>query len=365
MAGEVHFRGERCAVESDGHAVSGEGWDAGGLVAEAPEIWKVGAAAEVAIGDGRNGEWALPERGCAGKPQGEVRCLLLNGGEELWPVADFVQNPTADNETEGCRIAFDEREPAIAAFEQIEIHVVAQGLGLRWCETPLELEADHFVLGVAVGTGMALESAQVVLAGGEEERVCGVGCPVAELGGPEGVFLLQALDECAAEDGAAGLGGAGEQGFIEDAPGERESGEGEGGLDDSAAGCEAEEADGLGSESNGINGGPVEIVDGFGAEEFAADFVVRGAFALEEGYAASGLGEAQGEHGAGQASAEDEMSGFLGGNHGVFIRATQRRAGLKGWIAYWPVLRLAAVDMRCQSAGMKARRMETGPSNWT
>ena len=56
--------------------------------------------------------------------------------------------------------------------------------------------------------------------------------------------------------------------------------------------------------------------------------------------------------------------------HDIFLRLTQRRAGHDDWIETARALilvsrvelRPAALHIRCQSSGTKARAMETGPS---
>jgi len=116
-----------------------------------------------------------------------------------------------------------------------------------------------------VPAGGAFDSAQIVLAGGEEDGGGGVGCTVTEMGDPVVVLLFEAFDKGTAKDVATGLGCAGEESLVEGCAGERESGEWERGFNDAATGGKAEEADGLGSEGDGVDCGLAEIMDSFAA----------------------------------------------------------------------------------------------------
>ena len=63
-----------------------------------------------------------------------------------------------------------------------------------------------------------------------------------------------------------------------------------------SAGGEAHEADWRGAQVDGVDANLAERVDCFGAEEFAADFVMRGALFLEDSDAAAGSGKADCDH---------------------------------------------------------------------
>ena len=183
----------------------------------------------------------------------------------------------------------------------------------------MEFEADE----VGLHSWGSWPAAEVVFTGGEEDGWRGDGLAGGEVSGPGLVFLLtcnlacllacllacslacllacrtQLFDGDAAEDCATLLRCANQEGFIEDVAGERQGRERESGLDHAVADGEAQDLDLGGAQGGGINAGMVEVGDGFGTQEFAADFVVRGFFLFdEEGFAAGGR-ETDGGHGAG------------------------------------------------------------------
>jgi len=247
---------------------------------------------------------------------------------------------------------------------------------LRGREAEVHFEADE----IGVGAGVAWEPAEVVLAGGEEdlrrgERVAGGG------DAPEIAGAMQGLGGVAAEDECAGGGGALEESFVEGAAGEGLRGEGEGRGGDAERAGETDVVDGDGAECGEVEAEVIEAGDGFGGEEVAADFVVRGEGAFEEGDAAAGAGELDGSGGACGATADDdgvEVGGQPASprlkietwgtrscqgrecHRGSRTRATQRR--FMGCCSMVAEGMLVVASMRCQSAGTKARRSETGPS---
>ena len=120
-AREEHLRGKRGAVQSDGDAVACEGRDHGGLIAKTPKVALF--ASEIAIGDGRDGERARPERFGAFEKLLQMAITLKDCGEKFRPDTEAAQGGAADDKTEIGDVVFDEREAAIAAGEEIEIHV--------------------------------------------------------------------------------------------------------------------------------------------------------------------------------------------------------------------------------------------------
>ncbi len=64
---------------------------------------------------------------------------------------------------------------------------------------------------------------------------------------------------------------------------------------------------------NQVDARLLEIADSFAAEKFAADFVVGGVFAFQQGNGASRGGEAESDHGTGKAAADDKVVGRAGG----------------------------------------------------
>ncbi len=149
-----------------------------------------------------------------------------------------------------------------------------------------------------------------------------------------------------------------EESFVERAACEGLRGEGEGCGGDAEGAGETDAVDADGAERGEVEAEAREGGEGFGGEEVAADFVVRGEGALEEGDAAAGEGELNGGGGAGGAAAEDDRVEIARGAHRM--RATQRR--FIGCCSMFAPETLACVSMRCQSSGTKARRRETGPS---
>jgi hypothetical protein len=136
----------------------------------------------------------------------------------------------ADDEAEIGDAIFNQREAAVTAGEEKQLHEVAQRFSLGRFQAPVHFEGDE----VALCGGGAGESAKVVFAGGEEDVAGGELLAVAELGLPEIAILGEAVDEDAAMDCASGLLGACQHSLVEGEAGEREGGERERRLDDAS-----------------------------------------------------------------------------------------------------------------------------------
>ena len=95
--------------------------------------------------------------------------------------------------------------------------------------------------------------------------------------------------------------------------------------------------------------------------------MVRTRFLFKQNDGAASSGQAQSGHGAGWAAADDQIINAAKhcGAGRAFLRLTQRRAGLDGWMENASRLMPAAAHIRCQSWGTKERVIETGPSCWT
>src|SRR5262245_17974894 len=107
----------------------------------------------------------------------------------------------------------------------------------------------------------------------------------------------------------------------------------------------------------------VEIMEeqgGFAADEFAADLVVRSGSAFDEKDIASRAREACGQCGAGNSAADDKD--LRPPRHRPFTRETQRRNGNTCRTFAAAAGSPAAARVRRQSAALKARAIETGPS---
>ncbi len=93
---------------------------------------------------------------------------------------------------------------------------------------------------------------------------------------------------------------------------------------------------------------------------------MRAALALEQRDFAARRGQAQADHGTGEAAADDQMLGLIGClGHGVFLRATQSLAGFNARISTAPAARPAEAHMLRHSDAMKERATDTGPSYCT
>ena len=111
------------------------------------------------------------------------------------------------------------------------------------------------------------------------------------------------------------------------------------------------------------DGNALEISDGFGAEEFAADFVMRCRLLLDERDFVSGGSQSKSQHRASRATTDDEMIDEASHQWArCLIRPTQSRAGVKLWMVISDLFNPASAHILRQSSGMKARAMETGPS---
>jgi hypothetical protein len=128
---------------------------------------------------------------------------------------------------------------------------------------------------------------------------------VVEAYGPVVAVTDEGLDGDAADDGAF-FGGTSEEGLIERATGERQRLKGKWGRDNCVAGRQPDIVDGLCAESERIDAGPIEIVDGFAAEEFPADFVVSRCLSFNEHDPTSCGGETDCEQGAGGPSTDNQ-----------------------------------------------------------
>jgi len=62
-----------------------------------------------------------------------------------------------------------------------------------------------------------------------------------------------------------------------------------------------------GAAGSGADGNALEIFDGFGAEEFAADFVMRRRLLFDQRDFESGSSESKSQHRASRAASNDEM----------------------------------------------------------
>src|SRR5580658_2012949 len=145
FASQKHLRGEGCTVQGDGHAVSRERGDDRGLIADAPKA--IRTSGEVAVGDGRNGQWPLPEWRCAAQPLRDGRVFILDGPKQLRPSAFVAQYGAANNKTKIRNVAFNQRESAIAPWKEKKFNVVAQSFSLRRSEPPMKFEADKVTMG--------------------------------------------------------------------------------------------------------------------------------------------------------------------------------------------------------------------------
>src|ERR1700733_7139345 len=161
---------------------------------------------------------------------------------------------------------------------------------------------------------------------------------------------------CTALDLAAIFFDACEKCAVKNAARKRERMKGQRGGDGAVAGREAKIADDVSTKLEGVNAGLVEIIDGFTAEEFAADFVVQAGFLFNEHHVATRGGEAEGDHRASGAPAKHKVVDVENGRvHGVFLRLTQRRAGKDGWMETSSGCRPASAQISCQSLGMNER----------
>jgi len=132
------------------------------------------------------------------------------------------------------------------------------------------------------------------------------------------------------------------------------------------------------AECKRIDAGIGEIVHGFAAQEFAADFVMRAALTLKKSDFPARSGKAHSGHGACQAAAYDQVRGLRSSAQcGVprqlavcsfstrdngFRRATHRRAGLNDSTRNSLVSNPAAAHICSHSGRTNARAIEAGPS---
>ena len=109
-------------------------------------------------------------------------------------------------------------------------------------------------------------------------------------------------------DLAAAFGCPREQSFIKRGPRERDSAEKEEAMQPLFSPDDSRTLPNDGaSKIERRDAGLVEIVDGFGAEELAADLVMRAGLLFQQHNLAPGGGEAQGNHGAGGPAPDDQV----------------------------------------------------------
>jgi hypothetical protein len=106
LAGEERLRGEATAMQREGEAVAGEGRDDGGLVADGPQVFGKGVAAEEAVGDGADGERAREERFGPGEAGTKVRGFAEEGCECVPTAAGVAEEMALDDEAEVSRVLF-------------------------------------------------------------------------------------------------------------------------------------------------------------------------------------------------------------------------------------------------------------------
>jgi hypothetical protein len=204
LAGEDCSRGEAAAVEREREAVAGEGGDDGGLVADGPEVFGDGVAAEQAIRDGADGKRSREERLGASETRAEVRGLGEEGEECVPAAAGVAKEIAADDEAEVNGVVFDEGKAAVSAGDEEELDGVAELGELIGREAEVHLEADE----VGVGSKQrAREAAEVVLAGGEKDVWSGESVGVIGAGdgdAPEIVDAMEGFGGVAAEDDRTG-----------------------------------------------------------------------------------------------------------------------------------------------------------------
>ena len=126
MSGKVHLRGESGGVQGDGDAVAGERRNDGGLIADTPESGEFpGLNSRTESARWPAGAAKLPllrREACAG---GGCRGGSNRGA--LWPATQRSEVWSGGTTRQRfASVIFNEREAAVAAVEEIEVHEVAQ-----------------------------------------------------------------------------------------------------------------------------------------------------------------------------------------------------------------------------------------------
>src|ERR1700738_3875610 len=197
----------------------------------------------MAVRNRGDGEGTIPKRLGALEKLADAEVLFPESSEEGGPASQLTEDRFADHEAEICDLAFDQRETAVAAGEEIELHGVVESGGLGSSKPPMELESDQ----IGLEAVRAWPAAKVVFPGGEEDVGRGHGFAGGELGGPGPAVADERFHRDATADGAPFFGCTRQQGLIEDVTGEGKGREGEPGFHHTVGNGEAEDVDLLGA----------------------------------------------------------------------------------------------------------------------